>query len=95
MAQRRVGVTAEARGLLLELSETLQEKASEIKNLAGEVPPPEKNRACESPQGMRFTFYYTRKYSVTLQTCLKEHGSLERQRDIPTRCWLTTRNTFL
>jgi len=45
--QNRVGVASEARGLLFELSETLQDKAHEFRNLAGdqvqEVAEPEKN----------------------------------------------------
>ena len=54
--QRSVGVTAEARGLLLELSETLQVMADEFRNLAGmeaQVAQFYKDPACECPQGTR------------------------------------------
>ena len=53
--QNRVGVAS----LLLELSETLQDKADEFRNLAGdqvqEVAEPEKNQARESPKGINCT----------------------------------------
>ena len=54
--QRSVAVTAEAHGLLLELSETLQDKADEFRNLAGmkaQVAQSYKDPARESPQGTR------------------------------------------
>lgn len=48
----------QARGLLLELSETLQEKADEFKSLAGEgVAQLEKEESPETPQGMKCTRY--------------------------------------
>lgn len=56
MAKRQRSVGAEARGLLLELSETLQDKADEFRNLAGmeaQVVQSYKDPARESPQGTR------------------------------------------
>ena len=57
MAKRQRSVGAEARGLLLELSETLQDKADEFRNLAGMEPQviqSYKDPARESPQGTRY-----------------------------------------
>ena len=55
MAKRQRSVGAEARGLLL--SETLQDKADEFRNLAGmeaQVVQSYKDPARESPQGTRY-----------------------------------------
>ena len=66
--QNRVGVASEAHGPLLELSETLQDKADEFRNLAGdqvqEVAEPEKNQARESPKGIVCTHSLKYKYHV-------------------------------